>query len=236
MAARLLAGVMLAGVMASVSLAAPVLRVELSGDYRALRASTPDVVPGGFEQELAERLGASLQRPVAIGGSAAADLVIGAQEQGAAFYQSAMAALSAAEGGVEGWQQLRGLPFCVAQGSPYGEQVVKRFGGHRREYPSAAHALIGLKLGECQAVVEDSRLLADIAPLPEWRRYNRLLPTLDEVGVTLRAKAGEPALQAQVEEKLEAWRRDASLEQLIQHWVDEVAFQAYVLADTLDCH
>ncbi len=234
MAARLL-GVMLACVMAPLSLAGPVLQVDLAGEYRALRASTPDVVPGGFEQELAERLAASLQRPLALGNSAAADLVIGAQAQGAAFYQSQMAALSATMGGVERWEQLRDQPFCVAQGSPYGEQVVRRFAGQRREYPSAAHALIGLKLGECRAVVEDSRLLADIAPLPEWQRYNRLLPALDE-GVTLSVKAGDPTLQAQVEERLEAWRHDGSLEQLIQQWVDEVAFQAYVLADTLDCH
>ncbi|MBA1272872.1 transporter substrate-binding domain-containing protein [Stutzerimonas azotifigens] len=236
MAARLLAGLMLACLAAPVSLAAPALQVALAGDHRALRASTQDVVPGSFEQELAERLAASLQRPVAVGDSAAADLIIGPQEQGAIFYQSEMAALTAAQGGIERWDQLREKPFCVTQGSPYGPQVVERFGGRMREYPSAAHALIGLKLGECQAVVDDNRLLADIAPLPEWQRYNRLLPAFAEVVVTLRAATNEAALQTQVGERLETWRRDGSLDQLIQHWIDEVAFQAYVLADTLDCH
>ena len=108
--------------------------------------------------------------------------------------------------------------------------------GHRREYPSSAHALIGLKLGECQAVVEDEALLTELATLPEWRRYKRLLPPLADAERQLRLTADEAGLQQEIDALVAQWSVNGRLAKLTQQWIDEVAFQAYVLADTLDCH
>ena len=131
-----------------------------------------------------------------------------------------------------GWQALAGQTFCIAEGHGAARLIEQRFAAHARYYPSSAHALIGLKLGECQVVVEDLVLLEALAKLPEWRRYARLLPRLADAERELMvelAEAGERDLLAE-------WARNGRLDQFIRESVDEVAFQAYVLADTLDCH
>jgi len=48
--------------------------------------------------------------------------------------------------------------------------------------------------------------------------------------------ADDANLQQQINALLAQWSAEGRLAGLTQQWVDEVAFQAYVLADTLDCH
>jgi polar amino acid transport system substrate-binding protein len=163
-------------------------------------------------------------------------LVSGDQPGAAVYYRAAPAALSATEGGLDAWSDLQGQSVCVSDASPYVSLLRTRFAAEPREYPSAAHALIGLKLGECRAVVDDDVLLRDIATLPEWRRYKRLLPALTDAERQLRLAADDSSLQQQIDTLLVRWAAEGQLAELVRQWVDEVAFQAYVLADTLDCH
>ncbi len=215
------------------AMAEPV-RVALTGDYRPLTASEGEGPEEGFEAGLVAMLteGGSFH----LGDRASADWRLGVGETGATYYASEAAALTATENGTKDWSALAGQTFCIRAGSPYEAAVEARFGAAARRYPSTAQALIGLKLGECSAVVDDRVLLENIAGLPEWRRYNRLLPPLDDVRVRLQVAAREPSQQQAVDEAIRTWQMDGRLAELTQHWIDEVAFQAYVLADTLDCH
>ena len=189
-----------------------------------------------FESALLESLAEALGQPVASAQpSASADLQLGPLASGSLYYQAIPAGLTASEGGVVGWEHLGNQAVCLAAASPYAA-LVQQFGAKPREYPSTAHALIGLKLGECRVVVDDHRLLVEIATLPEWRRYNRLLPTLPEGERALRVSARDAALQTRIDGLLTPWRKDGKLDEMIRFWIDEVAFEAYVLADTLDCH
>lgn len=202
-------------------------------EHRVLSSSENE----GFEPALLQMIAESLGQDVDITGrSEGADLQLGPAKIGPIYYQAIPAALTPNEEGVAGWQQLQGQPFCVTAASPYTPLIVQRFGAQPREYPSTAHALIGLKLGECRAVVDDHRLLAEIAKLPEWRRYNSLLSALPEAEQVLRIGTEDEALRASLDALMQAWKEEGRLEELIQFWIDEVAFQAYVLADTLDCH
>lgn len=216
--------------------AAP-LQAVLVGDYRPLKATESEAVAEGFEAAWLAGLAETLENGIELADAQAqADLRIGAIHSGAIYYSATIAALAAAEAGPAGWAELAGASFCVAAGSPHAATVVSRFGGVARTYSSAAQTLIGLKLGECQAVVADRLLLEQIAALPEWRRYNRLLPALEEPEVTLRIEAEDAALQQRIERTLSSEQGQRALADVTQYWIDEVAFQAYVLADTLDCH
>lgn len=195
-------------------------------DYRLLSSSET----GSFEPALVKALGE------AIGNDRLAGVRLGQADTGAIYYRSLPAALTARDGGVSGWEQLKGQPVCVVASSPYASLLTQHFGAQPREYPSSAHALIGLKLGECRAVVEDQLLLQEIAKLPEWQRYNRLLAALDEDEYLLRIHAADAQLQARIDSVLAQWREQGKLEELVHFWINEVAFEAYVLADTLDCH
>src|SRR5690606_15178639 len=120
--------------------------------------------------------------------------------------------------------------------SPHLTTVTSRFGAIARVYPSVAQPLIGLKLGECEAVVDNRLLLEQIAELPEWRRFNRMLSGLKDAEVELRVQSEDTTLQRQIERVMASNRGSKMLSEITQHWIDEVAFQAYVLADTFECH
>ncbi|NKQ10776.1 transporter substrate-binding domain-containing protein [Pseudomonas sp. SST3] len=218
------------------ALAAPLNAVPV-GDYRPLKAAEAGSVTEGFEASWLAGLAEALGRDIAlVDRPTQTDLRIGAVASGPAYYSSDIGALTAAEAGPADWADLAGKPFCVTAESSHSVIVVSRFGGIARVYPSAAQALIGLKLGECQAVVDDRLLLEQIAALPEWRRYNRLLPVLEQATVTLRIKAEDAVLQQQIEQIMASDQGQRTRAEITQYWIDEVAFQAYVLADTLDCH
>jgi len=226
--------------MPASALAAP-LQAVLIGDYRPLKATEAEAVTEGFEAAWLANLGEALGNDIDLADAQAqaqaqAELRIGAVDSGAAYYSSEIAALAATEAGPAEWTDLAGAPVCIAAGNPHAATVVSRFDGIARAYPSAAQTLIGLKLGECQAVVGDQFLLQQIATLPEWRRYNRLLPVLEEPALALRIEAEDAALQQRIEQLLSSEQGQKMLVEATQYWIDEVAFQAYVLADTLDCH
>jgi polar amino acid transport system substrate-binding protein len=229
-AASLLLGLPLAGQAAG----GEPLRVALAGAYHPLLASERPATEEGFERALAQKLADALGRPLQLDGNA--ELVLGTSGASVPYYQSDIAALTANEGGAEHWSQLRGQTVCVAAGSPYAALLLQRFGAVAKSYPSAAHAVIGLKLGECRAVAGEALLLDALVPLPEWRRYNHELPRIAGYRLVLGVKAGNAQLQEQVDALLRKWSQNDELDALVKHWVDEVAFQAYVLSDTLDCH
>ncbi|EKM96963.1 transporter substrate-binding domain-containing protein [Stutzerimonas degradans] len=193
--------------------------------YRALSSDAQS----SLDSTIAAALGETLQ-------SAVEDFRVGTTGDGSLFYQTEIAALGAASDGPREWAQLHGESFCIAAGNPQMAAVAERFGAVARPYPSSTEALIGLKLGECRIVVEDASLLENIAELPEWRRFNRLLPRLVDADMQLWVAASTPELQEKVDALQQQWHANGRLQALVQQAIDDVAFQAYVLADTLDCH
>ncbi|MEL7560091.1 transporter substrate-binding domain-containing protein [Stutzerimonas chloritidismutans] len=223
--------------MAPVGAQAATLEAVAVDSYRPLKAAEAESIGEGFEANWLVRLGEALGyniAPIVITGEG--QLRFGQLGSVAAYYSSEISALTASEAGPDGWAELAGEPFCVTAGSPHAGVVVGRFGGVAHIYPSTAQALIGLKLGECQAVVGDLVLLRQIAELPEWRRYSRLLPALGDAHVTLSVATADIALQQRIEQFTASREGQDALAEVTQHWIEEVAFQAYVLADTLDCH
>ncbi|OOE09657.1 amino acid ABC transporter substrate-binding protein [Stutzerimonas degradans] len=193
--------------------------------YRALSSDAQS----SLNNAIAAALGDSLQ-------SAVDDFRVGTTGNGSLFYRTEIAALGATSDGPREWAQLHGESFCIAADNPQMVTVAARYGAIARPYPSSAEALIGLKLGECRVVVEDASLLENIAELPEWRRFNRLLPRLADANMQLWVAAKTSELQEKVDALQQQWHANGRLQALVQQAIDDVAFQAYVLADTLDCH
>lgn len=224
-------------VLGSASTLAAPLQAAHTGAYHPLKAAESEAVKEGFDAAWLMALGEQAGLPITLADDPKqAGVHFGAIESGATYYSSEISALTPASSGPAQWKELSGQIFCVAEGSPHAGFVESTYGGVARTYPSAAHALIGLKLGECQAVIADRILLEQIAALPEWRRYNRLLPSVAGQTVSLKVNAWDPNVQKQIERAASSKQGEERLAGITQQWIDEVAFQAYVLADTLDCH
>lgn len=218
--------------MPTLTLAEP-LRVALAGTHRALSSDAASNLDAAFATTLAEALERRLEW---VGAAGAADVRVGVGAGGARYFQSALAALGAAADGPSDWSRMRGETFCIAAGNPHAATVALRTGAVPRAYPSSAEALVGLKLGKCRVVVEDAQLLESLATLPEWRRFNRLLPPMRGTELSYGVETAEPVLQAKIDQRLLHWKSEGRLDRLARQAIDDVAFQAYVLADTLDCH
>lgn len=210
------------------------LRVALLGDYRPLSSGAAGPRAASFEAALLEAWRPALSPGVVpVDDAASADVRMGPQPDGLAYYQSEPAALTRTEQGLDDWQSLQGRTFCVVEHSPFAAHVAQRFQAEARTYPNAAQALVGIKRGECEAVVEDRALLETVAEQPEWRRYARLLPSMPELAVTFRVQAREAERQSALQPLVD---RSVLTRDIQDNWINEVIFQAYVLADTLDCH
>jgi polar amino acid transport system substrate-binding protein len=214
--------------------AGPPLTVEI-GSYPLLSATAQPEGKHTFQGELSDKLGNALQRPVMLSHGADVDLAMGSVE-GTIYFESPISALSDTRDGPTQWSQLAREQVCMTHRAPYAGELVRRFAVVPRFYPSAAHALIGLKLGECKAVALEDRLLGDIAQLPEWVRYNRRIDPIAGYRFAQAIRVHDQHLQQAITEQIEEWETSGELDQLVQFWVDEVAFEAYVLSDTLDCH
>ncbi|WP_462382954.1 type 2 periplasmic-binding domain-containing protein [Pseudomonas sp. Marseille-QA0892] len=216
-----------------------------TGGYALLSASESPEGGHTFEVTLAARLGEQLHRPISMrnvspgndphAAPSEADVLMG-RTAGVVYFDSAISALGAAESGSSDWHALKGQQVCLTRNSPYASTLIQRFSVVPRFYPSTAHALIGLKLGECAAVAAEDTLLTQLAYLPEWVRYNRRIEPVAGYRFTQAFHVSDPALRDDVTAAVAALEASGELKRHVQFWIDEVAFEAYVLSDTLDCH
>lgn len=216
-----------------------------AGRYAIFSTSELPVEGHTFEATLAAKVGEQLRRPVSMRSApvgkepraarSEADVLMGGTA-GVVYFESAISALSTADTGPSNWHALKGQQVCLPRQSPYASTLVQRFGVVPRFYPSTAHALIGLKLGECAAVAAEDTLLSQLADLPEWVRYNRRIESVAGYRFTQAFHVTDPTLRDDVTAAVAALEASGELKRHEQFWIDEVAFEAYVLSDTLDCH
>lgn len=205
------------------------LRVSLVGTMRPLS------VPGAqrYEHELVRHWAQQLGRPVQlVERRDQADVWMGPLDQGLAYYKSEPAALTWRQGGVADLRKLAGQTFCIVEGSPYGAVFAERFQASAKTYPSSAHALAGLRRKQCIAVIEDRLLLEHLLNLPEWQGCARTLPPLPELAITFRVLAEDVALQSALQPLVDRSRLSQAIG---RKWLNEVAFEARMLAEGSDC-
>ncbi|SFD71732.1 transporter substrate-binding domain-containing protein [Paracidovorax konjaci] len=125
------------------------------------------------------------------------------------FYRVGGTAAVRKDSGIAKWEDLRGKPVCVSQGSSYAKPLAADYGAEVRGYKTASESLLALKGGNCVAAVHDSTL---IHPLlqgnPEWSQYaapigSTILPALSVVWT----RKGEADTIAAVDKVVQEWHR-----------------------------
>lgn len=129
------------------------------------------------------------------------------------FYRVGGTAAVRKDSGISKWEDLRGKPVCVSQGSSFAKPLANDYGAQVQGYKSSSDSLLALKGGNCVAAVHDSTL---IQPLlrgnPEWAQYaapfaTEILPAPSVVWT----RKGETDTIAAVDKVVQEWHRSGWL-------------------------
>jgi polar amino acid transport system substrate-binding protein len=105
------------------------------------------------------------------------------------------------------WEDLRGKPVCVSQGSNFTKPLIEKYGAQIKALPSMPEALLALKGGACVASVHISTgVRALLEKEPSWKDYQApiaddLIPSPGVIWV----RKGERDTQAALDRIVKQW-------------------------------
>ncbi|MDR6419170.1 transporter substrate-binding domain-containing protein [Paraburkholderia phenoliruptrix] len=129
------------------------------------------------------------------------------------YYRVGGTAITPNSSGITKWEDLRGKPVCISQGSSYIRPVVEKYGALVRAFPGASQSLLALRGGSCVAAVHDAAPL--LYPLqqhdPEWRDYRTLQPELEPAPSVIWVRQGEKDTAARLDAIVRDWHKSGWL-------------------------
>ncbi|MEN5164395.1 transporter substrate-binding domain-containing protein [Achromobacter kerstersii] len=129
------------------------------------------------------------------------------------FFRVGGAAATLKTSGITTWEDLRGKPVCVSQGSSFAKPLSTDYGAVVKGYKSSSDSLLALRGGQCVAAVHDSTL---IHPLlrnnPEWADYHAPIKTeVLPANSVVWTRKGEADTIAAVDRVVQDWHRSGWL-------------------------
>jgi len=125
------------------------------------------------------------------------------------FFRVGGAAATRRDSGIAKWEDLRGKPVCVSQGSSFARPLQADYGAVVKGYKSSSDSLLALRGGQCVAAVHDSTLIHPLLRSnPEWAAYHapigsEVLPANSVVWT----RKGEADTIAAVDKVIQGWHR-----------------------------
>lgn len=117
------------------------------------------------------------------------------------------------DSGIKTWNDVRGKPVCVSQGSNYTKPLAGQYGAQVKAFRGQPESLLALRGNNCVAAVHVAptlRLL--VAHNPDWKDYtipvsNELIPSPSVIWV----RKGETDTQNALEKIVQDWHRSGWL-------------------------
>lgn len=199
------------------------------GVFGSLDPATQQLV--GWNPELARKLGEGLGVPVELVQvqtptrvqfliSGKVDLLIASMELNperaeilgyapTPFYRVGGAAATRKNSGVTRWEDLRGKPVCVSQGSSYAKPLAADYGADVKGYKTSSDSLLALKGGLCVAAVHDSTLIHPLLKNnAEWADFHAPIATdVLPANSVVWTRKGEAETIAAVDKVIQDWHR-----------------------------
>jgi polar amino acid transport system substrate-binding protein len=134
---------------------------------------------------------------------------------------------------IHAWSDLSGRTVCLSADGRVPGELSARFGAIEQIYASAADALLALRIGQCDAAVQDEDFMKQLLTFPEWRKFSAQL-----------APYRQQALTRLVRDDLLAPRKAAvrqatspeRLRELAHQQARDIAFEVYLDQTVPDCH
>uniref|UniRef100_UPI00333F5862 transporter substrate-binding domain-containing protein n=1 Tax=Castellaniella defragrans TaxID=75697 RepID=UPI00333F5862 len=135
---------------------------------------------------------------------------------------------------IHDWQALSGRTVCLAADGRYVGELAARYGAIEQVYPSTADALLGMRTGQCDAMVHDQAFLQELLALPEWKKFSAQLKPYRQVDLVQVTKVDPPRPRALY--ALLVATSPRRLTALTIGQVRETAFEVYLDQTVPDCH
>ncbi|MFM0231896.1 transporter substrate-binding domain-containing protein [Paraburkholderia sediminicola] len=129
------------------------------------------------------------------------------------FEEIGGALITRKDSGIKTWNDVRGKPVCVSQGSNYTKPLAEEYGAQVKAFRGQPESLLALRGNNCVAAVHVAptlRLL--VAHNPDWKDYtipvsNELIPSPSVIWV----RKGETDTQSALEKIVQDWHRSGWL-------------------------
>lgn len=134
------------------------------------------------------------------------------------YYASGVNALAPRSFHLHVWQQLRGKPVCMIEGSFYVSEIAQRYAPEVIAFRNTGDMYDALMRERCRSVVYDDTAIVGRLQSPDWRDYEMpLLSILVEpwgIGVRL----GEARLERRLSDQVKEWHRGGRIAALEERW------------------
>lgn len=129
------------------------------------------------------------------------------------FFRVGGAAATRKDSGIAKWEDLRGKPVCVSQGSSFARPLQADYGAVVKGYKSSSDSLLALRGGQCVAAVHDSTLIHPLLRAnPEWADYHAPIATeVLPANSVVWTRKGEADTIAAVDKVIQGWHRSGWL-------------------------
>lgn len=134
---------------------------------------------------------------------------------------------------IHAWSDLSGRTVCLSADGRVSGELSARFGAIEQIYASVADALLALRIGQCDAAVQDEDFMKQLLVFPEWRKFSsRLAPYRPQVLTRLMRDDLSAPRQAAVRQATSPQR----LRELARQQARDIAFEVYLDQTVPDCH
>jgi len=125
------------------------------------------------------------------------------------------AALIRKDAGISKWEDLKGKPVCVSQGSNFIKPLQETYGAQIKAFRSQSESLLSLRGNGCVAAVHVSPTMHALLSEAEWADYatplpNDLIPSNSVIWI----RKGEHDVQAKLDAIVRDWHRSGWLIQV----------------------
>ncbi|WP_095098074.1 transporter substrate-binding domain-containing protein [Pseudomonas sp. Irchel 3A5] len=122
------------------------------------------------------------------------------------------AALIRKGAGISKWEDLKGKPVCVSQGSNFIKPLQETYGAQIKAFRSQSESLLSLRGNGCVAAVHVSPTMHALLSEDEWADYSTPLPTdLIPSNSVIWIRKGEHDVQARLDAIVRDWHRSGWL-------------------------
>lgn len=132
---------------------------------------------------------------------------------------------------ISSWDDIRGRSVCISKDSRYVGELGSRFGAVEDIYPTVTDALLALRIGQCDATLQEEDFVKQLLEYPEWQKFSASLQPYKQVNLVGMQLAENNELQSlfslfAVDEVKEAVKQQAR----------DIAFEVYLDQTVPDCH